>query len=127
MNAQLLDFSQSPMFSWIVAQNLLKVFVLQKTINFTTRRSIKCWFGLPLWLSSKESVFDTGATGDSGSILGQEEPLEKGMATHSSVLAQRIPWTEEPAGQSPWGHKELDMTEATQQQHWGQKGWDMSQ
>ena len=30
--------------------------------------------------------------------LGQEDPLEKGMATHSSVLAWRIPWTEEPGG-----------------------------
>ena len=29
--------------------------------------------------------------------LGQEDPLEKGMATHSSILAQRIPWTEEPS------------------------------
>ena len=43
--------------------------------------------------------------------LGQEDPLEKGMATHSSILAWRIPWTEEPDGYSPWGHKELDMTE----------------
>ena len=30
--------------------------------------------------------------------LGREEPLEKGMATHSSMLAWRIPWTEEPGG-----------------------------
>ena len=30
--------------------------------------------------------------------LGQEDPLEKGMATHSSILAWKIPWTEEPAG-----------------------------
>ena len=30
--------------------------------------------------------------------LGQEEPLEKGMATHSSLLAWKIPWTEEPGG-----------------------------
>ena len=30
--------------------------------------------------------------------LGQEDPLEEGVATHSSVLAWRIPWTEEPAG-----------------------------
>ena len=30
--------------------------------------------------------------------LGQEDPLEKEMATHSSVLAQRIPWMEEPGG-----------------------------
>ena len=31
--------------------------------------------------------------------LGQEDPLEKGMATHCSILAWRIPWTEEPGGQ----------------------------
>ena len=43
--------------------------------------------------------------------LGREGPLEKEMATHSSFLAWEIPWTEEPAGYSRWGHKELDMTE----------------
>ena len=43
--------------------------------------------------------------------LDWDDPLEKGMATHSSILAWRIPWTEEPAGYSPWGPKELDMTE----------------
>ena len=42
--------------------------------------------------------------------LGQEDPLERGMATHSSILAWRIPWTDEPGGLRPWGHKELDMT-----------------
>ena len=35
--------------------------------------------------------------------LGQEDPLEKGMATHSSILAWRIPWTEEPGGQQSMG------------------------
>ena len=40
------------------------------------------------------------------------------MATHSSILAWRIPWTEEPGGLSPWGHKESDMTEQlTQNTH----------
>ena len=34
--------------------------------------------------------------GDMGSILGQEDPLEEEMATHTSILAQKIPWTEEP-------------------------------
>ena len=44
--------------------------------------------------------------------LGQEDPLEKGMTTHSSILAWRIPWTEEPGGlYSPWGRKVSDMTE----------------
>ena len=38
--------------------------------------------------------------------LGWEDPLEKGKATHSSILAWRIPWT-----QSPWGLKESDTTE----------------
>ena len=33
------------------------------------------------------------------------------MATHSSILVWRILWTEEPAGYSPWGHKESDATE----------------
>ena len=45
-------------------------------------------------------------------FLGQEDPLEKGMAIHSSILAWRIPWTEEPGGlYSPWDHKESDTTE----------------
>ena len=43
--------------------------------------------------------------------LGQEDPLEKEMATHSSVLAWRIPWTEKPDRLSPRRHKELDITE----------------
>ena len=37
--------------------------------------------------------------------LGQEDPLEKERATHSSILAWKILWTEEPGGLSPWGHK----------------------
>ena len=43
--------------------------------------------------------------------LGWEDPLEKAMTTHSSTLAWKIPWTEEPVGYSPWGRKELDMIE----------------
>ena len=42
--------------------------------------------------------------------LGQEDLLEKGMATHSNILAWRIPWTEELADYSPWGNKELNTT-----------------
>ena len=43
--------------------------------------------------------------------LGHEDPLEKGVAAHSSILAWRIPWTEKPGGYSPLGPKESDMTE----------------
>ena len=44
--------------------------------------------------------------------LGQEDPLEKGMANHSNILTWRIPWTEESGGvYSPWRRKESDTTE----------------
>ena len=43
--------------------------------------------------------------------LGWEDPLEKGMATHSNVLVWRIPWTEEPGRLQFIGCKELDTTE----------------
>ena len=55
-------------------------------------------FGLSQWLSGKESTCSAGATGGWGLIPGWEDPLEEGMATHSSILAWRIPWTEEPGG-----------------------------
>jgi len=45
--------------------------------------------------------------------LGLDDPLEESMATHSSILAWRIPWTEEPGGLQPMGLKKLNMTEAT--------------
>ena len=46
--------------------------------------------------------------------LGQEDALEEGMATHSSILDWRTPWGEEPDGlYGLWGRKEVDMTEAT--------------
>ena len=50
---------------------------------------------------------------------GQEDSLEKGMATHPSILAWRIPWTEEPGGlqSMEWGHKEFNTTEATECTH----------
>ena len=43
--------------------------------------------------------------------LGWEDPLEKGMAIHSNILAWRIPWTEKSGGLQSWGHKESDTTE----------------
>ena len=48
------------------------------------------------WLSSKEFAFSAGDTGDSGSISGSGDPLEEEMATHCSILAWKIRWTEEP-------------------------------
>jgi len=48
---------------------------------------------LPQWLSSKESACNVG---DMGLLPGVGDPLEKGMATHSSILVRKITWTDEP-------------------------------
>ena len=53
--------------------------------------------------------------------LGQEDPLEKEMATHSSILAWRIPWTEELGGLQSTGRKESDTTERLHF-HWANNG-----
>ena len=49
--------------------------------------------------------------------LGQEDPLEKEMATHSNILAWEIPWTEEPGGLQSMGKQELDTAEWLIHQH----------
>ena len=45
--------------------------------------------------------------------LGREDPMEEEMATHTSILSWRIPWTEEPGGLRSWGRRESDTTEHT--------------
>ena len=55
------------------------------------------YFRLPRWCRGNLPD-NAGGTGEVGSIPGQEDPLEKEMATHSNILAWRIPWTEEPGG-----------------------------
>ena len=56
--------------------------------------------GFPGGSVSKESACNAG---DPGSIPGSGDPLEKETATHSSILAWRIPWTEEPGGPQSMG------------------------
>ena len=51
--------------------------------------------GFPGRSDGKESAYNSG---DPVPVPGQEDPLEKGMATHSSILAWRVPWTEELGG-----------------------------
>ena len=53
----------------------------------------------------KASAYNAG---DRVRSLGQEDPLEKETATHSSILAWRIPWIEEPGGPQSMGSKESD-------------------
>ena len=49
--------------------------------------------------------------------LGLEDPLEKEITTHSSILAWEIPWTEELTGYTPWGHKRVGHDLVTKQRH----------
>ena len=64
------------------------------------------FLGLPWWLSGKESACQCRRHRRCG--FNQEYPLRKGMATCSSILAWRIPWTEEPSGYNPRGQNESD-------------------
>ena len=74
---------------------MLLIFIIRKDGFNTINR-------LPKWLRPETQV----------QFMAWEDPLEKRMAIHSSVLAWRILWTEEPGGpHSPWDHKESDMTE----------------
>ena len=54
-------------------------------------KQLPVWHGLPRWLSGKESAYNAGATGDMGSIPGLGRSPGGGHATHSSILAWRIP------------------------------------
>jgi len=63
--------------------------------------------GFPGSSISKETA---GGAGDPVQSLGQEDALEKEMATHSSILAWRTPWTGEPGGLQSMVSQELDMT-----------------
>ena len=77
--------------TWIIQARLLSsTYLIQNSLSRD----------FPGGSDSKESPCNAG---DLGSILGQEEPLEEGMETHSSILAWRIPWTEEPGGLQSMG------------------------
>ena len=65
-------------------------------------------WGFPCGSDGKASAHNAE---DQGSSLGWEDPLEKEMATHSSILAWKIPWTEEPGRLQSMECKESDMTE----------------
>ena len=65
------------------------------------------------FLGQKEALGEGMMQEIESSIPGWGKPLEKEMATRSSIFAWRIPWTEEPGGYGPWGNKGLDMSETT--------------
>ena len=95
----------SPMPSLLSPPKPLKIY--QKSLEHCSRLVQQTWVWDPTlflefawWLSGKEFACNAG---DSDLIPGSEDPLEKGMATRSSVLAWRISWTEEPGGLQSMG------------------------
>ena len=75
--------------------------------------------GLPWWLSDKESTCQCrrhGLNPWAGSLT-QEDPLEKEMATHSSILAWEVPWTKEPGGLQSMGLQWVGQSLATKHHH----------
>ena len=71
------------------------------------------WTGLPGDSVVKNQPANEEDIGDSGVIPGPGRPPGGGNATHSSVLAWRIPWSETLGCHSPWGHRESDMIQHT--------------
>ena len=61
----------------------------------------------------KNPPANAGDAGDTGSIPGLRIFLGEGNDNHSSILASRIPWTEEPGGYSPWNHSQTQLSAHT--------------
>ena len=70
-------------------------------------------YSFPGGASGKELVCQQETQEMLARPLGWEDPLEEGMATHSSIRAWRVPWTEEPGRLQSIGCKESDTTEAS--------------
>ena len=74
-----------------------------KSLDFSSNFLNSSWF-LPVaqMVTNLPAMWETWDRS-----LGWEDPLEKGMATHSSILARKIPWTEEPGGLQPMGSQRV--------------------
>ena len=68
-------------------------------------------------LRGKESACSAGDLRDLGSVPGQEDPLDKEMTTHPSILAWRIPWMKEPGGLLPLGSQRVGHNLLTNEHH----------
>ena len=73
------------------------------------------FLGYPDGTSGKDPTANAGQIREMVQSLGQEDPLEEGMATHPSILAWRTTWTKELKELIPWGCKNLNSTEGTWQ------------
>ena len=86
-----------------ITKQTIETFLKKKKKNSEIHFKRTLYLGLPQWLSGKESACSAGVTGDTCSIPGSGDPLEEGVATHSSIPAREAPWTEEPGRLQPIG------------------------
>ena len=103
-------FSQKDIYTYmffptLLRYNWLKEFYKFKVYKMLFDTFINCninyiykFINYSVALAVKKPPANPGDLRDMGSSLGREDPLEKSMATHSRILACRIPWTEEPKG-----------------------------
>ena len=86
-----MDFIPQRLYDMHTSINIIYIYILY-TMNFPGAHTAKNLLAMQeTWVQS----------------LGWEDPLEKGMATHSSILAWRIPWTEEPGGLQSMGSQRV--------------------
>ena len=105
--------------------NLLSGNKKSYTLSLSIWHSVQPLIGLPWWLSRKESTCNAELQDTEVLSLGQEDLLEEGIAIHSSILAWRIPWTEETGElQSIRSHRighewnDFAHTHASMHNHW---------
>ena len=89
---------------WLFSGGFFFFFEKKKRVIFSLFRRNYTYRDFPGGSDSKVSAYNVG---DLGLIPGSEDPLEKEMATHSSTLAWKIPWTEEPGGLQPMGSQRV--------------------
>ena len=95
-------------FSLVVLLNLQHFCIMDPGVLFLFNCQVVMTSHFHRWLSEVEN--SPANVGDIGSVPGWEDPLEKEMATHSSILACEIPWIEEPGGLQFMGSQESDTT-----------------
>ena len=92
----------------LILQSCSQCLIVQKYISVLEQWAGSC--RLPRWLSGKEFIANIGEAGDC-LILGQEDPLEEKVETHSNIRAGKSHGQRNLAGYSPRGHKESDTNE----------------
>ena len=92
---------------WKKPTQYYKVITLQLKINNLKKKNYPSNQTSQMALVVKNSPVSTGDIRDPSSILGPEDPVEEGMATHSNILAWRTPKTEEPGGLQSTGSQRV--------------------